>query len=156
MVALGVALAVFASWFQWAQTRRCLDFYGGEAAHRIQVAPRVELWRLEPEGPAVRPEPARRADITKAKGLVHLRHGLVEDTNFLWDGAPAPIQPAPAIALAFFDDADAADPQTVVIVRLDDRGGSLEVAGRPGVLPLGRIAAGLRTWLADVERQVPE
>lgn len=155
MLGLGVALAVFALWYQWAQTRRCLAFYGGEAAHRIQVAPRVELWRLDPSGVAVRPEPVRRADISKARGLVHLRHGLVEDANFAWDEKPEPFRPASAVGLAFFDHAADADPQTVIVARFDDRGGWLEVAGRPGVLVLGRIAAGLRTWLADIDQQGP-
>jgi len=151
MIALGVVLAAFASWYQWSQTRRCLAFYGGEAARRIQVAPRVELWRLEPAGPVERPEPARRSDISSSKGLVHLRHGLVEDANFTWDLTPAPGRPAPTAALAFFDRADDDDAETVVILRLDEGGGWLEVAGRPGAIVLGRIAAGLRTWLADID-----
>ena len=152
MIGLAVALAVFALGYQWGQTRRCLAFYGSEAAHRVQIAPRVELWRLDPAGVAVRPEADRRIDVSRARGIVHLRRGLVEDANFAWDETMAPIRPAPAVALAFFDHADDADPQTVVIVRLDDRGGWLEVAGRPGVLVLGRLAAGLRTWLADVAK----
>lgn len=152
MLALGAALAVFAVWFQWGQTRRCLAFYGSEAAHRIQLAPRVELWRLEPSGPVVRPDEERRTDVSHARGLVHLRRGLVEDANFIWNPAPAPGRAAPGVALAFFDHADDLDATTVVVVRLDDRGGWLEVSGRPGVLVLGRIAAGLRTWLADVAR----
>lgn len=151
MLALGAALAVFAVWFQWGQTRRCLNFYGSEAAHRIQVAPRVELWRFDSDGQTSRREPARRVDISTSKGLVHLRHGLVEDANFAWDSPPAPVGPAPAVALAFFDHPHGDEPGTVVILQLDDRGGWLEVAGRPGVLVLGRIAAGLRTWLADVD-----
>lgn len=150
MLALGMALAVFGVWYQWGQTRRCLAFYGSEAAHRIQVAPRVELWRLDPAGAAVRPESDRCTDVSRARGLVHLRRGLVEDANFAWDETPAPVRPAPAIVLAFFDHADDVDPKTVVVVHLDERGGWLEVAGRPGVLALGRIVAGLRTWLQDV------
>lgn len=152
MLALGAALALFATWFQWSQTRRCLDFYGSEAAHRIQAAPRVELWRLRPDGVAERPEADRRTDVSQARGIVHLRRGLVEDANFAWD-APAPGRSAPAIALAFYDHADDAEPQTVVVVRLDEQGGWIESPGRPGVLVLGRIAAGLRTWLTDVDRQ---
>lgn len=155
MLALGVALGVFAIWFQWGQTRRCLAFYGSEAAHRIQVAPRIELWRLEPAGAAVRPEADRRIDVSRARGLVHLRRGLVEDANFGWPESPSADRNGSAVALAFFDSIDDADPGTVVIMHLDERGGRLEVAGRPGGLVLGRIAAGLRKWLADIERQQP-
>lgn len=154
MIALGATLAAFASWYQWTQTRRCLAFYGADVAHRIRVAPRVELWRLDPAGVAERPEPARRIDVSQARGLVHLRHAIVKDANFSWDETPD-IRPAPAFALAFSDHADDADPQTIVVVRLDDRGGWLEVAGRPGEIVLGRIAAGLRTWLADVAPRGP-
>lgn len=147
MLALGLALATFAVVWQWGQTRRCLSFYGSEAAHRIQSAPRVELWRLDPAGRIPPPEDAR-IDISQARGVVHLRHGLVEDANFAWDARPGP-GPAPAIALAFFDPGASAEAATVLVVRLDESGGSLEVAGRPGAVKLGRIAAGLRTWLAD-------
>ena len=150
MIALAAALAVFAVWYQWGQTRRCLAFYGSEVAHRIQAAPRVELWWLDDAGVTVRPEPERRIDVSQARGLVHLRRGLVEDANFAWDSVPTPIQRAPAVALAFFDDPDTPEAATVVVVRLDERGGWLEVAGRPGSLALGRLAAGLRTWLADL------
>lgn len=150
MLGLGVALAVFALWFQWRQTRRCLAFYGSEAAHRIQVAPRVELWCANPAGVVTRPGPEHRLDISQARGLVHLRHGLVEDANFTWGDAVPAVGDDPAIALAFFDGEAADGPRTVLVVRLDERGGWLEVGGRPGRLALGRIAAGLRTWLSDV------
>lgn len=149
MVALGVALAAFAVLWQWGQTRRCLSFYGSEAAHRIQSAPRVELWRLDPAARIPPPDDAR-TDISQARGLVHLRHGLVEDANFAWDVQPGP-GPAPAFALAFFERGAGAEAATVLLVRLDESGGSLEVAGRPGAVTLGRIAAGLRKWLADFE-----
>lgn len=149
MLALGVALAAFAIAWQWGQTRRCLSFYGSEAAHRIQSAPRVELWRLAPGAHLPPPEDAR-TDISQARGVVHLRRGLVEDANFAWDQPPAP-EPAPAVALAFFERGADAEPATVLVVRLDESGGSLEVAGRPGAVTLGRIAAGMRKWLADFD-----
>ena len=150
MLGLGVALAVFALWFQWRQTRRCLAFYGSEAAHRIQVAPRVELWCANPAGVVTRPAPEHRLDISTARGLVHLRHGLVEDANFAWGDAAPEAGDDPTIALAFFDGEAADCPRTVLVVRLDEHGGWLEVVGRPGRLALGRIATGLRTWLIDV------
>ena len=148
MIALGVALAVFAVAFQWGQTRRCLSFYGSEAAHRIQTAPRVELWRLDPAAPHLAPPADRRIDISQARGLVHLRRGLVEDANFAWDAAAAG-GPPPAVAMAFFDRAAATEPDTLLIVKLDESGGAIEVAGRPGTVALGRLAGGLRKWLAD-------
>jgi len=92
MLAVGLLLALFAVWFQWRQTRRCLDFYGPLAARHIQSAPRVELWELDG-----RPDtPGRRIDITSARGLVHLRRGLVEDANFTWPALLGPATLGPA------------------------------------------------------------
>jgi hypothetical protein len=178
LLALAVALASFAVWFQWRQTRRCLAFYGAEQARRIQSSPRVELWSLANGGVDGReppddsdgkahcgsPErldlrPSRRLDVSRAKGLVHLRRGLVEDANFAqkaidsgtgegcWD-----------VALAFFDTESAAVPECVVLVAFApptvDGGpgavatpGRLAILGRPATLALGRIEAGLRTWI---------
>ena len=44
LLAVAAGLASFAVWFQWQQTRRCLTFYGSDAAWLIQRAPRVEVW----------------------------------------------------------------------------------------------------------------
>ena len=152
MLALAFAMAAFAIWYQRGQTRRCLEFYGSDHARRIQEAPRVELWQLAPAASATRPDPVSRSDISAARGVVHLRRGLVEDANFAWERPSGGDGPAPQYAFAFFDDAAAAEPATLVVVGLDERGGALGVAGRPGTVTLGRIAAGLRTWLAATAR----
>lgn len=149
IVCLGVCLAAFALWYQRGQTRRCLDFYGSAIARRIQVAPRVELWRIDPTAAAGEPSASRRQDISHARGVVHLRRGLVEDASFAWDRPPPDTDSTP-LALAFFDHPKNPHPDTVVILWLDAGGGSVAVAGRPGRIALGRIAAGLRGWLADV------
>lgn len=83
IVLLAIGLGLFAVWFQRDQTRRCLAFFGPEAARRVQSAPRVELWRLEAEGDRLRA--VSRIDISRAPGLVHLRRGLIEDFNYAWD-----------------------------------------------------------------------
>lgn len=149
MLALAVVLASFAIWYQRSQTRRCLEFYGSDHARRIQAAPRVELWQLAPTAAGGRLDPVARTDISTARGVVHLRRGLVEDANFAWNRPPAIDRPPPTLALAFYDDGAAADPATLLVVGLDERGGAIEVSGRPGVVALGRIAAGLRTWFAE-------
>jgi len=144
----GVALAAFALWFQWRQTRRCLQFYGPVAAGRIQVGPRVELLELTPgaSGPVV----ASRQDVSRAPGLVHLRRGLVEDANFGWD-APGPRAPLPAaawdVALAFHAAPPSDAEATVLAIDFDPAGGWVTVVGRPGRVRLGRIEAGLRKWV---------
>lgn len=147
IVLLAAALAAFAVWFQWHQTRRCLALHGPERARAIQTAPRVELWRLVVEPQAGRPMVMERQDISHARGLVHLRRGLVEDANFEWTHPPGDRLPAAAWdeALAFYT-ADPAVPAAIVAVDLDG-GGWLTAVGAPGRVGLGRLRAGLQTWI---------
>lgn len=146
LLLLAVALAAFAVWFQWRQTRRCLRFYGPVAARSIQAAPRVELWRLAVDPATGRLVAADRRDISKARGLVHLRRGLVEDANFAWEPTDAGRLPVTAwdIALAFFDETAG---RPVVLAFDLEREGSLTAVGRPGRIGLGRLGLGLRKWL---------
>ncbi len=85
LLILGLLAAGVGVWFQWQQTRRCLAFYGTRATEQISKSPFVELWQLKPLSGGRhtgRLEAIRVEDITEAKGLVHLRRGLVEDANF--------------------------------------------------------------------------
>lgn len=152
LLGLASGLGVFAVWFQWGQTRRCLEFLGPVAAGQIQDAPIVELWSLAvADG---RLQGIERLDISRAAGLVHLRRGLVEDVNYRWPAAGASGQragehrlPAAAwdIALAFRSDPDAAS-ATIVAFDLDGSG-AMTLVGHPGRVELGRLRAGLRRWI---------
>lgn len=156
LVALAAALGLFAVWFQWGQTRRCLALLGPEAARRIQTARRVELWPLTTEGGRI--VATERLDVSAAPGLVHLRRGLVEDDNYRWDGQTTSgptsgptsgrLGPLPAaawdVAIAFADDDSA--PATILAFDLAENGAMTQV-GRPGRVMLGRIGPGLRRWL---------
>lgn len=146
LLLLAVALAAFAVWFQWRQTRRCLRFYGPAVARAIQAAPRVELWRIAVDPVTGRLVTTERRDISKAKGLVHLRRGLVEDANFAWEPTGDGRLPVASwdVALAFLD--ETAGRPVVLACDLDDAG-SLTVVGRPGRIGLGRLGPGLRKWL---------
>jgi hypothetical protein len=148
ILGLAACLAAFAVWFQWTQTRRCLAFFGPEIATAIQVAPRVEAWRLSPTGGDGRPQATSRTDVSQARGLVHLRHGLVEDSNYAWTPEPSAGRPPAAwdVALAFFS-AGAAAPTAVLAFDLE-HAGAVTVVGRPGRISLGRLAPGLRKWMA--------
>jgi len=152
MVALAAALASFAVWFQWNQTKRCLALYGPATARSIQYAKRVELWSLAAD--AGRPRGVTAIDVSKAPGLVHLRRGLVEDANFAWDAASAGRLPAEAwdAALAFYGEG-AREPAAVVAFDLDGAGW-LTVVGQPGRIGLGRMARGLRTWCASTTAEL--
>ena len=171
LLILALGLGLFAVWFQRGQTRRCLEFFGPEAARRLQAATRVEVWRLEPRDGRVRA--VDRIDASHAPGLVHLRRGLIEDFNYDWgDGglerpseeARQPPLPAEAWdqAVAFFgpsrsgdgpafpDDPAGATSASVTVVAFDlDGGGAATVVGRPGRVGLGRLRTGLATWLDD-------
>jgi hypothetical protein len=85
--------------------------------------------------------------VSQARGLVHLRHGLVEDSNYAWTAEPSAGPPPAAwdVALAFFS-VGAAEPTAVLAFDLDDAG-AVTVVGRPGRITLGRLASGLRKWM---------
>ncbi|MFM9197632.1 MAG: hypothetical protein ACKOWG_18225 [Planctomycetia bacterium] len=150
LVLLGLAAASTGIWFQRHQTRRCLAFYGPEAARRITSAPTVELLLVQPGSGPGRLAARERIDVSTAPGLVHLRRGLVEDANFGWlvageaAGAAAPL-PAEAwdVALVFREPEGGS---TMLVIDFDSAGGGLTVVGQPGRLGVGRIGPGLEKW----------
>ena len=89
-----------------------------------------------------------RRDVSEARGIVHLRRGLVEDAGFRWEHAGPPGRlPAESWDYAFvFTDEDGG--QTAVVVDLDASGGWLAVAGQGGRVGLGRLGHGLSSWIA--------
>ena len=157
LLLLGLAAAITGIWFQWQQTRRCLDFYGPAAARRIAAAPTVELLLVQPGAEPGRLVARSRIDISKAPGLVHLRRGLVEDANFNWQGTDARAGGGGAggaatgrlpneswdVALVFSEPLG----QTTLVIDLDPAGGSLAAVGQPGRIGLGRIGPGLEKWV---------
>jgi hypothetical protein len=168
LVLLGLAAAATGIWFQWQQTRRCLAFYGGPASRRISAAEAVELWTLAPGSAPGRLRVVDRKDVSRARGLVHLRRGLVEDANFSWPAEPAPTGAARrpdadwTFALAFSDASAPSPAPTVVAFAFGDAGpakavadgrGALTVVGRPGRVSLGRIEAGIQRWIAATLRE---
>lgn len=155
LVGLAAALAVFAVWFQWNQTRRCLEFYGPAVARSVQAAPRVELWTLQVDAAGRQLVARDRIDVSAARGLVHLRRGLVEDANFDWQ-SPSADRRSPAdwdAALAFFA-AGPAEPPAVLAFDLDEAA-AVTVVGQPGRVTLGRLAKGLRRWLEATRADEP-
>lgn len=151
LLLLALGLAAFAVWFQWSQTRRCLAFYGAQAARSIQSAPRVELWRLRTDAVTGGVVALDRIDISTARGLVHLRRGMVEDANFNWSADPDRRRSAPDwdVAFAFFDSPAPAAAVVTVAIDLEspDHPGGITVVGRPGRAGLGRMGPGLRKWI---------
>ena len=160
LLLLGITAGVVGIWYQRGQTRRCLAFYGPEAARMVTSAPVVEVWALAPTAESGVLVALERADVSQAPGLVHLRRGLVEDANFRWQGRPsngAGRLPAESWdrALVFADPATGRPPVVLVIDLVEGASaaagvgelGSLAIVGHPGRIGLGRIAAGLERWL---------
>ncbi|MGI9459995.1 MAG: hypothetical protein ACR2NF_08365 [Pirellulales bacterium] len=157
LLALGLLAAGIGVWFQWQQTRRCLAFYGTRATEQISKSPFVELWQLKPLSGGRhtgRLEAVLVEDITEAKGLVHLRRGLVEDANFQWvegNTERAPLADAAwDLALVFFDSKQRNESErTVVVIDFGENSqkANLTVVGRPGRVALGKMGKGLKTWV---------
>ena len=162
LLVLGVTAGLVGIWYQRGQTRRCLAYYGPDAARMVTAAPVVELWTLGPGAEPGALVALKRADVSGAPGLVHLRRGLVEDANFRWQVGPSAVSgrlPAEAWdrALGFADPTTGRPPVVLVIDLAEAPGGTgegkgtagnLAMVGRPGRIGLGRIAAGLATWLS--------
>lgn len=166
ILALAIALGFFALWFQWRQTRRCLAFYGTDTARLIQRATRVEVWERGPgtaaaAGPGIAPPDVDRYDVSAARGLVHLRRGLVEDANLDWRRLDDGVVPGTAwdLALAFFEPPGAVTPAAVLVIDRSSSGGTggplLAVEGRPGRVGLGRLADGIDRWWPSVRADAP-
>ena len=173
IMALATGLGAFAVWFQWGQTRRCLEFFGPIAARRIQSAVRVELWTLAAKGDRIRT--VERLDVSQAPGLVHLRRGLIEDVNYQWGlsdqdgdhqarpGRGRLASEAWDVAVAFCEPTDpqadswatATPVPKVTVLAFDlDEGGAVTVVGQPGRVALGRLRPGLRTWVEGTKHRV--
>ena len=152
LVLLGLAAAATGIGYQRWQTVRCLEFYGPEVARLVASAPRVELLTLAPGAGPGRLVATMVRDVTNAKGLVHLRRGLVEDANFAWvDSAGPARRPDGAWDLALvFSDPAVPTARATLVVDLDEQGGSLAVMGKPGRVGLGRIGRGLEKWVAGL------
>lgn len=88
LLAIGVAAAGIAWWNTRSHTRRTLDFWGSEAALLIRDAPRVTAGRVEVKQHAKDIAVLQQRDISRAKGLVHLRHALLDDRSFAWAANP--------------------------------------------------------------------
>jgi hypothetical protein len=88
--AVALAMAGFALWWNWGLGRRSLAFWGTEGGVAIRDAEKIELLRLrlkKGRGQFLNLEAfdvAETKDISKAPGVVHARHSLLEDASFDW------------------------------------------------------------------------
>lgn len=121
--ALAVTLSAGAWWYHYRATKRMADFWGPAAANLLVRGELVDAYRLEPQSPPPAsndfpdwPPPfakllegsaVQHVDLTGAKGLIHLRHALTQDSNYLWDAAQQDAAPPWAFAFRFSDGDDA-------------------------------------------------
>ena len=124
----GLALALGAGswWYRFESAHLATTFWGPEAAELIVEPGQVDALTLQPAAEG-EPQAAEllgqldlkyrvesRLDLTGARGLVHLRHALSSDSNYVWNQtAAAPV--AWRWALRFHD----AERQVLVLFTAD-------------------------------------
>lgn len=172
MVGLGAGLALFGILHQRSQTLRCLRFLGAAAARRVAASNHVELLRLRPGDREGRLVAVDRWDISAARGVVHLRRGLVEDANYEWLAPPADGSAAASgrerlpssdwkWGIAFAGSARAVDADESTILAFapggseGNRPGWMTLVGAAGRVRLGRIDKGLSTWIEGLLSATP-
>jgi len=132
MLAVALAAATFAWWWNFQRGRRALEFFGPEAATLIRTSPSVELLRDN--------EPVR--DISKATGLLNARTSLLGDASYQWTSEG---QFAKSDATLRFSEGERS-----VLVSFDFEDGTISVNGKTAVLSQ-KTAEGWRRYL---ERQM--
>lgn len=107
LLALGLALAGGNLVWQWWFARQPMEYWGTAGAALIVNAPQVEVLELEATGPPDGAGPAngnaevllvgheahritRRVEASSARGLIHVRRGLVNQGLFDFRAGPPP------------------------------------------------------------------
>ena len=123
---LALVLAAASWWYRFESAHRSTQFWGPEAAQLIVEPGQVEALSLQPAAKGEKRAAdllpqlgdaytvVSRLDLTNARGMVHLRHALTSDSNYVWSQSAA----APAAwrwALRF----QAADRQLLVLFTAD-------------------------------------
>ncbi len=145
-----ITLAAMAAGFSWywnvQTTRRCLEFWGPEAALRIASAPKADLLQIgemDQAGPAAQvvTNPAepfvvlQRVEISQARGFSNVRRLLVQDRSFDWTTPPCSFPQSWKLALRFDDD------KASSLVLLAPETGLAALNGRIGTAILDPAAA---------------
>ena len=159
---LAVAMAGGAWVYQYSYSRQTAQFWG-ESSRLIGKSP--ELQFLELDSPSEEEEQSdaelqnsvagRRVishhDLRNEKGLIHLRHVFIQDSNFQWDARslePAASDRDWAYALRFVE---GPSEQMVLLDSGFQLMGKLSADGEQvDVLPCPRIAGPLQRYLTDV------
>jgi hypothetical protein len=154
IVALAVLLAGASWWFRYNATHRAAQFWGPQGARLVRDATSVYLIKLpasESFG-SIR-NTASGYDISKVRGLTHLRNALLEDRSFDWTSASG----NPKTNCDFigkweleFRDADSAEPFTIRLTADCGRAAAMDEDDCPrGVISTAPVAVGLRQVLDE-------
>jgi hypothetical protein len=109
MLAVALAAAGFAWWWNVERTKRSLALYGADGAWLVRNGRVVEILKIvprneddlpaedQPEGGSLmlgdsKFAVAARYDVSRVKGLVHARAALVDDPSYEWDAPPIATQ----------------------------------------------------------------
>jgi hypothetical protein len=122
----GIAMSLFAIYYNAMKMKRALAFWGAADAQNIQTGSKVEFWDVKIIGAAratstdgTRKETgaddvtftldgsewaqSNRRDVSEAKGLVHLRDALLDDFQYDWNDTMRPDEKLePDRALVFY------------------------------------------------------
>src|SRR5437762_2962231 len=116
LVALMAASASW--WFRYSATHHTAQFWGPEAARLIRDAPKVTLRSYDPAvGADADSSNSSARDISNARGLIHLRNALLEDSSYDWS-AKTPTEPSWNSSLVFEASAGA-EPRAVILFSPD-------------------------------------
>jgi hypothetical protein len=158
VLALALAMAGGAWWYQYQGSRRAAAFWGREAATLLIASPTVEFLELGQSVDTVGEAPtvAGRAiaathPLRDKPGLIHLRYVFTQDVNFPWEARRREAIEADqdwAYALRFAE----RDRALVILLRSDFQEiGKLEGDGKHvDVLPSSRPAAAIKKYLTAI------
>lgn len=151
IVAVALAAATGAWWYQYRQGQRILSLWGADTAFRIRLAPDCELWQLEPSK-----EPqgdlqtdnrtwsiVQRRSLAGSPGLLHARQALIQDASYAWHEA-IPARIAWKYAVTFGQ----SDERTVLLFDLEQ--GIVQDADHPArQANIQPIADGLQAFFQE-------
>jgi hypothetical protein len=125
IMTVALAAAGASWWFRYTATHRAAKFWGPGVARLIRDAPKVKLLRLgspntiglHSSAIAQYVETADYLDVSKGRGLVHLRNALLEDRSYDWPAQPKKQHSFWSWALRFGD--DATDESATILIGAD-------------------------------------
>jgi hypothetical protein len=142
IVAVALVAAVASLWFRYNATHRAAEFWGPETATLIRDATIVKLYHVNDDPSLV----SLVRDISKARGLTHLRIALLEDRNFIWPAQYTVTPPRWRWALAF---SNPGQEEQFVLELTDDFKQLVCSTDKNTVLNSEPIAAGLREMVDE-------